>query len=471
MNDWVTRQVEKHERDFINKGIDKVTGLGGDSKSSGPSGAHPVSAPPGPVFGPPSSAYSWTRITCQGMPALTPAQLPDRSGLSGWLDDRVKSALDACGIMDYLEKVAGNLPELNEAADEWHAQAVAVKNMAEQLRAECQSLPDQWQGAASDAFGRHMGDVVGALDSTAAELYQTAQIINQAAQMCAMAESMVIQIISEAIEALIASLAMEAVVTVLTLGIGAIASAMVDAAEVTAFIARVAKVSEELAANLRKLVDALKEMRTGFKAVKDLKTAREALKSVQKVRTAVKDIREMKDGGDSLIKIGKDAKEAKSLEGVGGKLGEYAVRQGANYVDSKATDWAQGEFKEHVLGDSKDDSVSAFNPHDLTNPNKASTGTGKVWTALKDVGVVGGAMGKSAWGAAKPDVLGDQATAAYEGQAGQFLQHNQDGQEFAGSEVGKTVLSDTGIGGDIKEKEADPTPYRVDKSRIEQAFG
>ncbi|MGE7434932.1 WXG100 family type VII secretion target [Kitasatospora sp. NPDC001175] len=487
--DKAKQQERKQEQKFLDGQLDKVTGLGdgSDKSKSNGDGPSPIMAPRGPVLGPPSDAYGWTRATCQSMPALTPAQMPDRSGLSGWLDHNVKAALDHCGIMHGLEKVTGNLQALNEAAEEWHAQAVAVQNVADQLRAECSSLPQQWQGAASDAFGRHMGEVVESLDGTAAGLYQTAQIINQAAQMCALAESMVIQIISEAIEALIASLAMEVVVSVLTLGIGAIASAMIDAAEISVFIARVAKVSTELAKNLEELVKALKEMRSAMKAVKSLKDAREAYKSIQNVRKVVKGIREMEDGGDNLLKIARDAKEARSLDGVGEKVAKYGAREAAHYVDSKVTDWAQGEFKQHVLGDSKDDPVSTINPHDLKWGADEDHGTGRkgshgaVVNSLLSTGKVIGGMAKPGLGVVtgdmKDETSGHLIEGALEGEAGQYVQHNP---HYFGSGLVHDVANTPVIGDKLRENEYvkgvaegenDPAPYRVNKSRIEEAFG
>jgi uncharacterized protein YukE len=316
----------------------------------------------GPVYGPPTTAgdaYGWTRAACRNdMPVLPEAQHPSHHGLTGWLDDKVESALKASGLLDMLEKVTGNLAELNAAAEEWQAQARAVQNVADALRAEACALPQNWEGTASDAFGRHMGEVVQALDSTAAGMYQTAQIISQAAQMCALAEGMVIDIIGEAIEALVASLAAEAVIAVLTLGVGLIADAMLDAAEIAAFVARVAKVSEELAANLEKLLNALKELGAAVKEARSLEGLKKAADAFKEVRTAAQDLRKMEEGGDDLVKVGKDALKNKSLDGVGRSVADFAVRKGAKAADDAATDWAKGEFKQVVLGDDKDDSVS-----------------------------------------------------------------------------------------------------------------
>ncbi|WP_441245474.1 WXG100 family type VII secretion target [Kitasatospora sp. McL0602] len=432
------------------------------------------------VYGPPSDAYGWTRAACPAAPApLKPAALPDKSGLTGWLDHNVEHALKASGLMHYLEKVTGDLDGLNAAAEEWQAQARAVQNVAEQLRAECGPLAQQWEGNASDAFGRHMGEVVEALDSTADGMYQTAQIISQAAQMCAVAEGMVIEIISEAIEALVASLAVEAVVTVLTLGLGAIAGAMLDAAEIAGFIARVARVSEELAQNLEKLVDALKELSTAVKAVRSLRDAKTALAAVKDVKTAFKSIREMEEGGEGILKIAKDAKEARSLDGVAAKVGDYAARQVAKKADEKATEWAHDEFKQVFFGDDAKDSADDSGRVGIVRGEDGKVKVGaSAWASAKSFG---GAMGTSAADVAKDAAKDDVAVGAYEGEAGHLLGRTGFGDipaqaghllgdNFAGHAAEHFLAGNEHVK-TVTEAEHDPAPYRVDKGRIEQAFG
>lgn len=462
MGDWAKDKAKEKATEFAGeKAKELFTGKKPEEPSAGPR--------PSPSYGPPSStgsdAYGWTRaVSPPPMAPLPVAALPDKSGLTGWLDHNVEHALKASGIMHYLEKVTGNLDELNNAAEEWQAQAKAVQNIAEALRAECRPLAQQWEGSASDAFGRHMGEVVEALDSTADGMYQTAQIISQAAAMCALAEGMVIEIISEAIEALIASLAVEAVVAVLTLGIGLIVDAMVDAAEIAAFIARVARVSEELAQNLEKLLKALKELGSAAKAVRSLREARTALKAVREVKSAVKGLREMEQGGEDAGKIFKDAKEARSLEGVAGKVGDLAARKAAGWADGKATEWLQGEIKQDLFGDSKDDAVDFG--------GRVTTGKGLKGNALGTLGSFGGASGQSALGVVKGAWSDPDSKAliegSLEGEAGDRLQNTEFGQGIANSGFGH-LLGETEVGKGMTEH--DPAPYRVDKSRIEQAFG
>ncbi|MFB7668498.1 WXG100 family type VII secretion target [Kitasatospora sp. NPDC056138] len=368
-----------------------------------------------------SSAYTWARNNYPAPAAeLTPATHPSRDGLGGMLDEAVQYALEKSGLMDELEKVTGNLDELNAAAEEWQAQAKAVQYVAEQLRGNVVPLSAQWEGTASDAFGRHMGEVVEALDSTAEGMLQTAQIINSAAQECALAEGMIIEIISEAIEALIVSLAAEAVIAVLTAGIGLIADALISEAEIAVFVARVARVSTELAENLEKILKALKDLGSAVKAVRKVEDIKKAATELKNVKTAVQGLKDFEEGGEGLGKLGKDAWRNKSLDGVGDGLKDYATRKAVGYADGKVTDYAKDQFGQ-ALG---------------VDPDDVHTGEGL------GPKVLGKRAGQAAWGAAKDALTDDVNKQAVMGE----------------------VTHDLGL-------ESDPGPYRVDRSRIEQAFG
>ncbi|MGW4383735.1 WXG100 family type VII secretion target [Kitasatospora sp. NPDC004531] len=286
-------------------------------------------APPG-MLDRQSSAYAWAHAQVeQAMANLDPAQHPDRNGLGGMLDEAVVWALEQSGLMDMLEKVTGNLAELNAAAEEWQAQARAVHSVAAELRAGAQPLSEVWAGSASDSFGGHMGEVADALDQTAKGMEQTAQIINSAAQECAMAEGMVIEIISEAIEALIVSLAAEAVLAVVTLGIGLIADALITEAEIAVFVARVARVSTQLAQKLEELLKAVKEMGAAVKAVRNLKGISNALSSVKKVQRVAGEIRQLEEG-------------------------ESRIAQAAKALDGKVTDWGNNQLRDALRIDEDD---------------------------------------------------------------------------------------------------------------------
>jgi WXG100 family type VII secretion target len=316
--------------------------------------------------------------------------------------------------MKMLEKVTGNLAELNAAADEWQAQAKAVQYIAEGLRTGAQSLPGQWEGAASDAFGTRMGEVVEALDGTAEEMQETASILNKCAKECALAEGMVVEIISEAIEVLIASLAAEAVIAVFTAGIGLIADALITEGEIALYVARVARVSTELATKLEKLLMELKKLGQAVKAVRSVETAKNAMTAFKDVKAAAQGIREFEEGGDGLFKAGKEAMQGGGYDALKDAAARLAVKKADGYVTGKAED--------------------AFN---------SALGLGETERSEDlSAGGLAKAAGSGAWGVAKDSLTDETNTSA----------------------VKDALLHGIGV-------ETEPEPYRVDAIRIQQAFG
>ncbi|WP_282205427.1 WXG100 family type VII secretion target [Kitasatospora fiedleri] len=378
-------------------------GIGGAVGAVGAVGAStlPGYGLPGAPGGP-ADAYAWARAQIERtFQELPEAEHESRGGLSGALDEAVEWALEESGLLDMLEKVTGNLAELNDATVQWRAQAAAVHSVAAELRSGAVPVAASWQGAASDAFGGHMGDVADALDQTAEEMLQTAQIINSAAQECAMAEGMVIQIITEAIEALIASLAAEAVLSVVTFGAAALVGALIDEAEIATFVARVAQVSTKLAKALEELLKALQEMGKAVKATRKLSDVAKVMEKMKKVETAFDEVRKLEEGAGKAARIAR-------------KLDEKATE--------KVGDWAQDRIKAG-LGIDEDDREGV------------RIGDGTLKGNLR-------AAGQSALGVAKEGLKSDVNKNAVE----------------------RELLGDLGL-------EQQPTPYRVDRSRIQTAFG
>ena len=398
--------------------------LGGAVAGPYPVGGGIGTAGPYPVGGSPTSgallpsgaAYGWTRAQPPApMDPLAEARHAPRDGLGGMLDEAVVYALEKSGLMGMLEKVTGDLAGLNAAAEEWQAQAKAVEYVAEGLRSGARALPGQWEGEASDAFGRRMGEVLEALDGTAEEMRTTAAILNKCAQECAMAEGMVVEIISEAIEVLIASLAAEAVIAVFTAGIGLIADALITEGEIAVYVARVARVSNELATKLEKLLMELKKLGQAVKAVRSVETARTAVNAFKEVKLAAQGIREFEEGGDGLLKAGGDALRGGGLDGLKDAATRAAVKKADGYVTGKAED--------------------AFN---------SALGLGETQRADDlSAGGLARAAGAGAWGAAKESLTGD---------------------------TDKAAVRDALLHG-VLGVETEPAPYRVDESRIQQAFG
>ncbi|BFV57102.1 hypothetical protein KCMC57_up22060 [Kitasatospora sp. CMC57] len=263
-------------------------------------------------------AFKWTRdYVNEPLLPLPEIKNPVADGLDAGLDSVVKAALDATGLMDMLEQVTGNLAGLTAAAEEWQAQAKAMREVATNLRQGGGALSGQWEGAAAEAFGSHMGEIVAAIDGTAADMDQVAQIISQAAAECQMAETMVIEIIREAIETLIITLAASVAIDILTLGLATAAEALVVEGEIAVFIARVGKVSAELEKALQKLWDAVKEIKTAGRTFKSINEARKAAKELRKLGS-------MANRGKAL----KNAIQSPTME----NIGEYVAAKGVKTV-------------------------------------------------------------------------------------------------------------------------------------------
>ncbi|MFF4805680.1 WXG100 family type VII secretion target [Streptomyces sp. NPDC001351] len=267
-------------------------------------------------------AYKWTRdFVNEPLIPLPEINNPVADGLDSGLDSAVKWALDSSGLMGMLEEVTGNLAGLTAAAHEWQTQAKAMREVSNALREGGGTLAGQWEGAASNAFGRHMGQVVEAIDGTAKDMDEIAQIISQAAAACQLAENMIIEIIREAIEALLASLAAMVAVDILTLGLATVADALVEGAEITLFIERVGKVSATLESKLNELMKAVRKIKQAEKSYSEIK------KSLKGGLEAAKAVRKISAIGNRM-KVTNNLLRSPSME----NLGEFAAVKGVKAV-------------------------------------------------------------------------------------------------------------------------------------------
>jgi WXG100 family type VII secretion target len=245
------------------------------------------------------AAYTWIN-----QPLFTidlPIHLPHpvkkaENALDSAIDSTVQGVLEATGLLSILQQVTGKPEPLAQAADTWLEQAHQAKAVADELRQNARPLPQSWQGAASAAFGHHLGQLVNALDSMAGDMGTAAKILNQAAQECQVAEDLVKEIIREAIEFTVATLAATAIADIFTFGLATIAGGIAEGAEMTALIARATQVSTKLAEVLEKLLETLKELKAlkeadgtwrAFKEFRQAKSIFQAAKALKERDTAV----------------------------------------------------------------------------------------------------------------------------------------------------------------------------------------
>jgi WXG100 family type VII secretion target len=311
------------------------------------------------------AAYKWTQEPLVKLPIEIPSIHKMESGaIDGAIDSAVKSVLDASGLMGILEKVTGDVQTLHSTAQQWLRQAHATQDMVSTLRSTAGQLEANWQGTASSNFGTFMGKTVSELDSMAKDMGDTAEILNNAAQECQLAEDMVVMIIRELIEWTAMTLAATAVADLVTFGLATIVGGLAESAEVTGFIARATEVSEKLGQALQKLQDMIK-------AIKEAKGFRAA-------RGVIKDFRQ--EG--KLLRLGRAIKEGDGgyAASRGFAVGYKALRVSTGAGIGAATGFAPGVGGGGFFGDVKDGAAGeATNDSGLgvaANVINSATGTG-----------------------------------------------------------------------------------------------
>ncbi|MBS2964230.1 hypothetical protein KGA66_14315 [Actinocrinis puniceicyclus] len=233
------------------------------------------------------AAYDWIH-----RPLFTinlPIHLPHpvkkaESALNGAIDSAVRGVLEVTGLLSILQEVTGKPESLAQAADVWLEQAHQTKALADEIRQSARPVPEAWQGAASAAFGQHLGRLVSALDAMAGDMGTTAAILNQAAQECQVAEDLIDEIIREAIEFAAATFAAGMVADIVTFGLATIAAGIAEGAEMAAFVARAAEVSTKLA-------EVLEQLLTELSKLKSLDENASAWKAFREFRSAKSDFR------------------------------------------------------------------------------------------------------------------------------------------------------------------------------------
>lgn len=205
------------------------------------------------LAGPARNAYRWVDDPERALPAIAPLQKLASGGIGGAIDDAALWVLEKTGLLGLLDQVTGAPDALQTAAAAWRGQGTAAQQVASVLRSGASGLPEQWQGAASEAFGAFMGAITAALDAMASDMGQTGQILNEAAQESQFAQDTITMIIQQVTEWVLGSLALDA----LTLGLGTVVDSIVDSAEVAEAVAQAGEAVIRLEQALIKLKGAL----------------------------------------------------------------------------------------------------------------------------------------------------------------------------------------------------------------------
>jgi uncharacterized protein YukE len=214
-----------------------------------------------------------------------------------------------------LRWVAGNPQELTRAGDVYVQIGDRLHALVQEQITDRGKLSGHWTGAGYDAFTKKMTDVEGKLDKLAESTKKTKEVLDAAAKAAVEGANMIIDIIVTALSFMLAELAINAALSVLTFGASLlamvaewIANGVAALAQIFRVVGKVAQVLEKLYEILMKLAEIFKMIASFFRALKELLAA----------------LKELKSGASGLGKVGWFAAHA------GAKFGAAKVIQGVS---------------------------------------------------------------------------------------------------------------------------------------------
>ncbi|MHC5260633.1 WXG100 family type VII secretion target [Streptomyces sp. UC4497] len=185
--------------------------------------------------------------------------------LAATMDEVIKGVLDYVGADDWFDWVTGDSDLLQETAAQWRASAGRLRDVVADLQAERKALAHDWAGEASEAFQQRMQKFEDAILGEAEDAITIAELLEQAAAACAIAEEAMQDLLVELVEVVLASLATTAVLSLLTAGAAAAIGPVVAAAGAASKIAKASRIAGSLATKLDDLAKSLQLMRKAAK--------------------------------------------------------------------------------------------------------------------------------------------------------------------------------------------------------------
>lgn len=137
------------------------------------------------------------------------------------VEEVVRGIIKQFGLEDDLEKVSGDNEKLQEAAKDYRQAARDLRGVVEDLEAERKLLLKKWEGEAANGFEAKSKAFEGAIKGEADDLDTVAELLETAAEACAEAEQLMIELFDEIIETVIAMAATAALLSVVTAGAAA----------------------------------------------------------------------------------------------------------------------------------------------------------------------------------------------------------------------------------------------------------
>ncbi|MEU8992940.1 WXG100 family type VII secretion target [Streptomyces sp. NPDC048558] len=191
--------------------------------------------------------------------------------LAGVLDEIIRGILEQFNLDELLEQVSGDNELLAETAIQWRKSANDLRGVVEDLVADRRTLATQWQGEAFGKFDGMMTEFEEALMGEAADMDTMAELLEMAAQECAAAEQLMLELIVEIVETALAAAATTAILSLLTAGAAAAIGPLIAAAGIAHKAAKAVKITAKLA-------DALADIAKRMQLLRKMEKARDALR-------------------------------------------------------------------------------------------------------------------------------------------------------------------------------------------------
>ncbi|MET8677856.1 WXG100 family type VII secretion target [Streptomyces sp. NPDC004647] len=192
--------------------------------------------------------------------------------LAGALDSVIREAIKELGLDEKLEIVSGDNELLLEVAGHWRTAARDMRGVVDDLVAERRILHTAWGGDASTAFGEVMTEFEKSMIGEADDMDTVAELLEAAAEACAMAEEAMVELIVEIVETLLVAAATAAIVALLTAGVGAAVGPLIAAAGTAHRVLKAVRITAKLA---DKLADLARRMQALRKLAKLRRVARQ----------------------------------------------------------------------------------------------------------------------------------------------------------------------------------------------------
>ncbi|QOV35180.1 WXG100 family type VII secretion target [Streptomyces ferrugineus] len=191
--------------------------------------------------------------------------------LAGVLDEIIRGIIKQFNLDELLEQVSGDNELLTETAIQWRKAANDLRGVAEDLVFERRTLAAQWEGEAFAKFDAMMTEFEEALKGEAADMDTMAELLEMAAQECAAAEQLMLDLIVEIVEIALATAATSAILSLLTAGAAAAIGPIIAAAGIASKAAKGVKITAKLA-------DALSDIAKRMQLLRKMMKLRNALR-------------------------------------------------------------------------------------------------------------------------------------------------------------------------------------------------